>query len=171
MGADRALIHEALTRHAAEVAVVDLDRTDTGAMSEAVEHAAGLASSGRGTPPGSPLDAGQQAGRRSRTRSRARAERRPWTGPGSARGRAPGHEPNRPRKGSGGRRAHGTTPWWPAGAARSGPGTQSGGGVGAAERLPRRTRAWDAALHPGTVRGRDGLGYAAADTVLAARAR
>ncbi|NEE60350.1 UDP-N-acetylmuramoyl-L-alanine--D-glutamate ligase, partial [Streptomyces sp. SID8455] len=46
MGADRALIHEALTRHAPEVPVVDLDRTDTGAMSEAVEHAARLARPG-----------------------------------------------------------------------------------------------------------------------------
>jgi UDP-N-acetylmuramoylalanine--D-glutamate ligase len=46
MGADRALIHEALTRHAPEVPVVDLDRTDTGAMSEAVARAAALARPG-----------------------------------------------------------------------------------------------------------------------------
>ncbi|MFE8916199.1 UDP-N-acetylmuramoyl-L-alanine--D-glutamate ligase [Streptomyces globisporus] len=46
MGADRALIHEALTRHAPEVPVVDLDRTDTGAMSEAVARAAELARPG-----------------------------------------------------------------------------------------------------------------------------
>ncbi|WP_234427703.1 UDP-N-acetylmuramoyl-L-alanine--D-glutamate ligase, partial [Streptomyces badius] len=46
MGADRALIREALTRHAPEVPVVDLDRTDTGAMSEAVARAAELARPG-----------------------------------------------------------------------------------------------------------------------------
>ncbi len=46
MGADRALIHEALTRHAPDVPVVDLDRTDTGAMSEAVARAAELARPG-----------------------------------------------------------------------------------------------------------------------------
>ncbi|WP_330238427.1 UDP-N-acetylmuramoyl-L-alanine--D-glutamate ligase [Streptomyces sp. NBC_00525] len=46
MGADRALIREALTRHAPEVPVVDLDRTDTGAMSEAVREAARLARPG-----------------------------------------------------------------------------------------------------------------------------
>ncbi|WP_326603179.1 UDP-N-acetylmuramoyl-L-alanine--D-glutamate ligase [Streptomyces sp. NBC_01800] len=46
MGRDRALIHEALTRHAPEVPVVDLDRTDTGAMSEAVREAARLARPG-----------------------------------------------------------------------------------------------------------------------------
>ncbi len=46
IGADRALIHEALTRHAPEVPVVDLDRTDTGAMSEAVARAAELARPG-----------------------------------------------------------------------------------------------------------------------------
>ncbi|MFH9614376.1 UDP-N-acetylmuramoyl-L-alanine--D-glutamate ligase [Streptomyces pratensis] len=43
MGADRALIREALARHAPEVPVVDLDRTDTGAMSAAVREAARLA--------------------------------------------------------------------------------------------------------------------------------
>ncbi|MGA5408923.1 UDP-N-acetylmuramoyl-L-alanine--D-glutamate ligase [Streptomyces lavendulocolor] len=43
MGADRALIREALARHAPEVPVVDLDRTDTGAMSAAVGEAAALA--------------------------------------------------------------------------------------------------------------------------------
>ncbi|MFE5244056.1 MULTISPECIES: UDP-N-acetylmuramoyl-L-alanine--D-glutamate ligase [unclassified Streptomyces] len=46
MGADRALIGEALARHAPEVPVVDLDRTDTGAMSEAVREAARLARPG-----------------------------------------------------------------------------------------------------------------------------
>ncbi|MFB7915039.1 UDP-N-acetylmuramoyl-L-alanine--D-glutamate ligase [Streptomyces sp. NPDC056061] len=46
MGRDRALIREALARHAPEVPVVDLDRTDTGAMSEAVREAARLARPG-----------------------------------------------------------------------------------------------------------------------------
>ncbi|WP_438488474.1 UDP-N-acetylmuramoyl-L-alanine--D-glutamate ligase [Streptomyces sp. S186] len=46
IGADRALIREALARHAPDVPVVDLDRTDTGAMSEAVREAAGLAEPG-----------------------------------------------------------------------------------------------------------------------------
>ncbi|MFB7516038.1 UDP-N-acetylmuramoyl-L-alanine--D-glutamate ligase [Streptomyces sp. NPDC056144] len=46
IGADRALIREALARHAPEVPVVDLDRTDTGAMSEAVREAAGMARPG-----------------------------------------------------------------------------------------------------------------------------
>lgn len=46
MGADRALIREALARHAPEVPVVDLDRTDTGAMSAAVLEAARLAQPG-----------------------------------------------------------------------------------------------------------------------------
>lgn len=46
IGADRALIREALARHAPEVPVVDLDRTDTGAMSEAVQEAARLARPG-----------------------------------------------------------------------------------------------------------------------------
>ncbi|MET8441409.1 UDP-N-acetylmuramoyl-L-alanine--D-glutamate ligase [Streptomyces sp. NPDC004981] len=46
MGADRALIKEALTRHAPEVPVVDLDRTDTGAMPAAVLEAARLARPG-----------------------------------------------------------------------------------------------------------------------------
>ncbi|MEU2109722.1 UDP-N-acetylmuramoyl-L-alanine--D-glutamate ligase [Streptomyces sp. NPDC019507] len=46
MGADRALIAEALARHAPEVPVVDLDRTDTGAMSAAVGEAARLARPG-----------------------------------------------------------------------------------------------------------------------------
>ncbi|TRV75955.1 UDP-N-acetylmuramoyl-L-alanine--D-glutamate ligase [Streptomyces sp. 130] len=46
MGADRALIREALARHAPEVPVVDLARTDTGAMSEAVGEAARLARPG-----------------------------------------------------------------------------------------------------------------------------
>ncbi|ARF54895.1 UDP-N-acetylmuramoyl-L-alanine--D-glutamate ligase [Streptomyces gilvosporeus] len=42
IGADRALIREALARHAPDVPVVDLDRTDTGAMSEAVRQATRL---------------------------------------------------------------------------------------------------------------------------------
>ncbi|MGX2997772.1 UDP-N-acetylmuramoyl-L-alanine--D-glutamate ligase [Streptomyces sp. JNUCC 64] len=46
LGADRALIREALARHAPEVPVVDVDRTDTGAMSEVVEAARGLARPG-----------------------------------------------------------------------------------------------------------------------------
>ncbi|SEQ44587.1 UDP-N-acetylmuramoylalanine--D-glutamate ligase [Streptomyces sp. yr375] len=46
IGADRALIHEALTRHAPEVPVVDLDRTDTGAMLAAVQEARRLAAEG-----------------------------------------------------------------------------------------------------------------------------
>ncbi|MFC8199810.1 UDP-N-acetylmuramoyl-L-alanine--D-glutamate ligase [Streptomyces sp. NPDC060006] len=45
-GADRALIREALTRHAPEVPVVDLDRTDTGAMPAAVQEATRLARAG-----------------------------------------------------------------------------------------------------------------------------
>ncbi|WP_432097138.1 UDP-N-acetylmuramoyl-L-alanine--D-glutamate ligase [Streptomyces sp. bgisy100] len=46
IGADRALIREALARHAPDVPVVDLDRTDTGAMAAAVREAAGLARPG-----------------------------------------------------------------------------------------------------------------------------
>ncbi|MEU5684389.1 UDP-N-acetylmuramoyl-L-alanine--D-glutamate ligase [Streptomyces venezuelae] len=46
IGADRELIREALARHAPEVPVVDLDWTDTGAMSEAVRRAADLAQPG-----------------------------------------------------------------------------------------------------------------------------
>ncbi|MEU5333879.1 UDP-N-acetylmuramoyl-L-alanine--D-glutamate ligase [Streptomyces asoensis] len=46
IGADRALIHEALTRHAPQVPVVDLDRTDTGAMLAAVREARRLAVEG-----------------------------------------------------------------------------------------------------------------------------
>ncbi|WP_327711552.1 UDP-N-acetylmuramoyl-L-alanine--D-glutamate ligase [Streptomyces sp. NBC_00464] len=46
MGKDRAVIREALARHAPEVPVTDLDRTDTGAMSEAVREAARLARPG-----------------------------------------------------------------------------------------------------------------------------
>ncbi|MEW2416201.1 UDP-N-acetylmuramoyl-L-alanine--D-glutamate ligase [Streptomyces sp. NPDC046866] len=46
IGADRALIAEALARHAPEVPVVDLDRTDTGAMLAAVREAALLAEPG-----------------------------------------------------------------------------------------------------------------------------
>ncbi|WP_317442851.1 UDP-N-acetylmuramoyl-L-alanine--D-glutamate ligase [Streptomyces collinus] len=46
IGADRALIREALTRHAPEVPVVDLERTDTGAMLQAVAEAKRLAQPG-----------------------------------------------------------------------------------------------------------------------------
>jgi len=46
IGRDRALIREALARHAPEVPVVDLDRTDTGAMLAAVQEARRLASAG-----------------------------------------------------------------------------------------------------------------------------
>jgi UDP-N-acetylmuramoylalanine--D-glutamate ligase len=46
IGADRALIREALARHAPQVPVVDLDRTDTGAMSAAVHEATRLAQPG-----------------------------------------------------------------------------------------------------------------------------
>ncbi|MGW3570879.1 UDP-N-acetylmuramoyl-L-alanine--D-glutamate ligase [Streptomyces sp. NPDC000941] len=46
IGQDRALIGEALTRHAADVPVVDLDRTDTGAMAAAVREAARLSRPG-----------------------------------------------------------------------------------------------------------------------------
>ncbi|MFL4903569.1 UDP-N-acetylmuramoyl-L-alanine--D-glutamate ligase [Streptomyces sp. MMS24-I2-30] len=46
IGADRALIREALVRHAPEVPVVDLDRTDTGAMLQAVQEAKRLARPG-----------------------------------------------------------------------------------------------------------------------------
>ncbi|MGQ4384194.1 UDP-N-acetylmuramoyl-L-alanine--D-glutamate ligase [Streptomyces sp. SAS_270] len=46
IGADRALIREALARHAPEVPVVDLDRTDTGAMLAAVQEAARLSEPG-----------------------------------------------------------------------------------------------------------------------------
>ncbi|MFC7894049.1 UDP-N-acetylmuramoyl-L-alanine--D-glutamate ligase [Streptomyces sp. NPDC057381] len=46
IGADRALIREALVRHAPEVPVVDLDRTDTGAMLQAVQEARRLARPG-----------------------------------------------------------------------------------------------------------------------------
>lgn len=46
LGADRRLIGEALARHAPDVPVVDLDRTDTGAMAAAVGEAARLAQPG-----------------------------------------------------------------------------------------------------------------------------
>ncbi|WP_333768234.1 UDP-N-acetylmuramoyl-L-alanine--D-glutamate ligase [Streptomyces sp. IBSBF 2435] len=46
LGADRALIREALARHAPQVPVVDLERTDTGAMSAAVAAARQLATAG-----------------------------------------------------------------------------------------------------------------------------
>ncbi|MEV6023114.1 UDP-N-acetylmuramoyl-L-alanine--D-glutamate ligase [Streptomyces sp. NPDC052036] len=46
IGADRALIREALARHAPEVPVVDLEQTDTGAMRAAVREARRLAGPG-----------------------------------------------------------------------------------------------------------------------------
>ncbi|TDC24344.1 UDP-N-acetylmuramoyl-L-alanine--D-glutamate ligase [Streptomyces sp. 8K308] len=46
IGADRGLIAEALARHAPDVPVVDLDRTDTGAMAAAVHEATRLARPG-----------------------------------------------------------------------------------------------------------------------------
>ncbi|WP_243274835.1 UDP-N-acetylmuramoyl-L-alanine--D-glutamate ligase [Streptomyces albus subsp. chlorinus] len=46
IGADRHLIREALARHAPEVPVTDLDRTDTGAMARAVAEATALARPG-----------------------------------------------------------------------------------------------------------------------------
>ncbi|MEU6509826.1 MULTISPECIES: UDP-N-acetylmuramoyl-L-alanine--D-glutamate ligase [unclassified Streptomyces] len=46
IGADRELIRDALARHAPEVPVVDLDRTDTGAMLQAVTEAKRLAQPG-----------------------------------------------------------------------------------------------------------------------------
>ncbi|MFD5317352.1 UDP-N-acetylmuramoyl-L-alanine--D-glutamate ligase [Streptomyces sp. NPDC127098] len=46
LGADRGLIAEALARHAPDVPVVDLDRTDTGAMAAAVHEATRLARPG-----------------------------------------------------------------------------------------------------------------------------
>ncbi|MFJ9816236.1 UDP-N-acetylmuramoyl-L-alanine--D-glutamate ligase [Streptomyces sp. NPDC101151] len=46
IGADRALIRDALARHAPEVPVVDLERTDTGAMLQAVTEAKRLAQRG-----------------------------------------------------------------------------------------------------------------------------
>ncbi|WP_180989404.1 UDP-N-acetylmuramoyl-L-alanine--D-glutamate ligase [Streptomyces cahuitamycinicus] len=46
IGADRALIREALARHAPQVPVVDLERTDTGAMRAAVREARKLAQAG-----------------------------------------------------------------------------------------------------------------------------
>jgi UDP-N-acetylmuramoylalanine--D-glutamate ligase len=46
LGADRAVIREALARHAPQVPVVDLERTDTGAMAAAVEAARRMAGPG-----------------------------------------------------------------------------------------------------------------------------
>lgn len=46
LGADRGAIADALARHAPQVPVVDVDRTDDGAMSEVVGHAARLARPG-----------------------------------------------------------------------------------------------------------------------------
>ena len=46
MGQDRALVADALARHAPEVPVVEVSRTDTGAMDDVVRAAAGLAEPG-----------------------------------------------------------------------------------------------------------------------------
>ncbi len=46
IGADRQLIADALARHAPDVPVVSLDRTDTGAMAAAVREATALARAG-----------------------------------------------------------------------------------------------------------------------------
>ena len=46
VGQDRALVAEALARHAPEVPVVEVTRTDTGAMDDVVHAAAGLARPG-----------------------------------------------------------------------------------------------------------------------------
>jgi UDP-N-acetylmuramoylalanine--D-glutamate ligase len=46
LGVDRARIREALTRHAPEVTVIEVDRTDTGAMDDVVRAAAGMARPG-----------------------------------------------------------------------------------------------------------------------------
>lgn len=46
LGADRQVIADALARHAPEVPVVMIDRADTGAMTEAVQSAAGYAQAG-----------------------------------------------------------------------------------------------------------------------------
>lgn len=43
LGVDRAVVRDALARHAPDVPVVEVDRTDTGAMDEVVEAAAALA--------------------------------------------------------------------------------------------------------------------------------
>ncbi len=96
IGADRALIGEALARHAPEVPVVDLDRTDTGAMRAAVQEARRLANSGTRccwlplAPPWTcsrtTTSAGRVRGGRTRTRDRGRLT----AGPGrSGRARDP----------------------------------------------------------------------------------
>ena len=46
LGVDRAHVAEALARHAPQVPVIVVDRTDTGAMEEAVRQAASLARPG-----------------------------------------------------------------------------------------------------------------------------
>jgi UDP-N-acetylmuramoylalanine--D-glutamate ligase len=46
IGQDRALVADALARHAPEVPVVEVSRTDTGAMDDVVRAAAGLAGPG-----------------------------------------------------------------------------------------------------------------------------
>lgn len=46
LGVDRGVIAAALARHAPDVPLVDLERTDTGAMEEAVRHAYGMARPG-----------------------------------------------------------------------------------------------------------------------------
>ncbi len=46
LGVDRAKVREALARHAPEVTVIEVDRTDTGAMDDVVRAAAGIARPG-----------------------------------------------------------------------------------------------------------------------------
>jgi UDP-N-acetylmuramoylalanine--D-glutamate ligase len=46
LGIDRAVVRDALARHAPDVPVVEVSRTDTGAMVEVVEAAASLARAG-----------------------------------------------------------------------------------------------------------------------------
>jgi UDP-N-acetylmuramoylalanine--D-glutamate ligase len=46
LGADRAVIRTALARHAPEIPVIEVARTDDGAMTEVVATAAGLARPG-----------------------------------------------------------------------------------------------------------------------------
>jgi UDP-N-acetylmuramoylalanine--D-glutamate ligase len=46
LGADRALLQAAVARHAPEIPVIDVSRTDDGAMTEVVRAAAGLARPG-----------------------------------------------------------------------------------------------------------------------------
>ena len=93
IGADRALIREALARHAPEVPVVDLDRTDTGAMlaggpgSAAARPARGHGAAGPGLCLDGHVHQLQQARRRVRG-GRSRTRRlSPGRGPGAGRPR------------------------------------------------------------------------------------